>query len=56
MRIAQSGSIYLKHLFDECGIEDVIKASKIIDRKLSNYSNKQMVFDDEFKSIICKIK
>ena len=56
MRIAQSGSIYLKHLFIEHGIDDIVKANKIIDRQLSNHSNKQMVFDDEFKSIICKIK
>ena len=56
VRIAQSGSIYLKRLFDKCCIEDTVKANKIIDRQLSNHSNKQMVFDDEFRYIICKIK
>ena len=56
VRIAQSGSIYLKRLFDKYCIEDTVKANKIIDRQLSNHSNKQMVFDDEFKYIICKIK
>lgn len=56
IRIAQSGSILLKHMFDAHNIQDTIKASKIIDRQLSNHSNKQMVFDDEFKSIVCKIK
>lgn len=56
VRIAQSGSIYLKRLFDKYCIEDTVKANKIIDRQLSNHSNKQMVFDDEFRYIICKIK
>lgn len=56
IRIAQSGSIYLKRLFDKYCIEDIVKANKIIDRQLSNHSNKQMVFDDEFRYIICKIK
>ena len=56
VRIAQSGSIYLKRLFDKYYIEDTVKANKIIDRQLSNHSNKQMVFDDEFRYIICKIK
>lgn len=56
VRIAQSGSIYLKRLFDKYCIEDTVKANKIIDRQLSNHPNKQMVFDDEFKYIICKIK
>ena len=56
VRIAQSGSIYLKHLFDKYCIEDIIKANKIIDRQLLNCSNKQMIFDDEFKYIVCKIK
>lgn len=56
VRIARSGSIYLKRLFDKYCIEDTVKANKIIDRQLSNHSNKQMVFDDEFKYIICKIK
>ena len=56
VRIAQSGSIYLKRLFDKHCIEDTVKANKIIDRQLSNHSNKQMVFDDEFRYIICKIK
>ena len=56
VRIAQSGSIYLKRLFDKYCIEDTVKANKIIDRSLSNHSNKQMVFDDEFRYIICKIK
>ena len=56
MRIAQSGSILLKHLFDKYYIEDTVKANKIIDRQLLNHSNKQMVFDDEFRHIICKIK
>lgn len=56
VRIAQSGSIYLKCLFDKYCIEDTVKANKIIDRQLSNHSNKQMVFDDEFRYIICKIK
>lgn len=55
-RVAQSGSILLKRLFDKCCIEDTVKACKIIDRQLSNHSNKQIVFDDEFKYIICKIK
>ena len=55
-RIAQSGSILLKRLFDQYHIEDIIKAGKIIDSQLSNNSNKQIVFDDEFKHIICKIK
>nr|DAJ27626.1 MAG TPA: hypothetical protein [Crassvirales sp.] len=32
MRIAQSGSIYLKRLFDKYCIEDTVKANKIIDR------------------------
>jgi len=56
MRIAQSGSISLKHLFSKYNIKDSIKADKIIDRQLSNNSNKQVIFDNEFKSIICKIK
>lgn len=56
VRIAQSGSIYLKRLFDKYCIEDTVKANKIIDRQLLNHSNKQMVFDDEFRYIICKIK
>lgn len=56
VRVAQSGSILLKHLFDKYCIEDTVKAGKIIDRQLSNHSNKQIVFDDEFKYIICKIK
>lgn len=56
VRIAQSGSIYLKRLFNKYCIEDIVKTNKIIDRQLSNHSNKQMVFDDEFKYIICKIK
>lgn len=56
VRIAQSGSIYLKRLFDKYCIEDTVKANKIIDRQSSNHSNKQMVFDDEFRYIICKIK
>lgn len=56
VRIAQSGSIYLKRLFDKYCIEDTVKANKIIDRQLSNHSNKQMVFDGEFRYIICKIK
>lgn len=56
VRIAQSGSIYLKRLFDKYCIEDTVNANKIIDRQLSNHSNKQMVFDDEFRYIICKIK
>ena len=56
VRIAQSGSIYLKRLFNKYCIEDTVKANKIIDRQLSNHSNKQMVFDDEFRYIICKIK
>ena len=56
VRIAQSGSIYLKRLFDKYCIEDTVKANKIIDRQLSNHSNKQMVFDYEFRYIICKIK
>lgn len=56
VRIAQSGSIYLKRLFDKYCIKDTVKANKIIDRQLSNHSNKQMVFDDEFRYIICKIK
>lgn len=56
LRVAQSGSILLKRLFDKCCIEDAVKANKIIDRQLSNHSNKQIVFDDEFKYIICKIK
>ena len=56
VRVAQSGSIYLKRLFNKYCIEDIVKANKIIDRQLSNHSNKQMVFDDEFKYIICKIK
>lgn len=56
LRVAQSGSILLKRLFDKCCIEDTVKACKIIDRQLSNHSNKQIVFDDEFKYIICKIK
>ena len=56
LRVAQSGSILLKRLFDKCCIEDAVKANKIIDRQLSNHSNKQIVFDDEFKHIICKIK
>lgn len=55
-RIAQSGSILLKRLFDKYCIEDTVKTGKIIDRQLSNHSNKQIVFDDEFKHIICKIK
>ena len=55
-RVAQSGSILLKRLFDKYCIEDTVKAGKIIDRQLSNHSNKQIVFDDEFKHIICKIK
>ena len=55
-RVAQSGSILLKRLFDKYCIEDTVKAGKIIDRQLSNHSNKQIVFDDEFKYIICKIK
>lgn len=55
-RVAQSGSILLKRLFDKYCIEDAVKAGKIIDRQLSNHSNKQIVFDDEFKHIICKIK
>ena len=56
VRVAQSGSILLKRLFDKYCIEDTVKAGKIIDRQLSNHSNKQIVFDDEFKYIICKIK
>ena len=56
LRIAQSGSILLKQLFNTYNIQDTIKASKIISRQLSNHSNKQMVFDDQFKSIVCRIK
>ena len=55
-RVSQSGSILLKRLFDKYCIEDAVKAGRIIDRQLSNHSNKQIVFDDEFKHIICKIK
>ena len=56
LRIAQSGSILIKQLFNTHNIQDTIKASKIISRQLSNHSNKQMVFDDQFKSIVCRIK
>ena len=56
LRMPQSQTIKLKKLFEEYNISDTIKLPKIVERKLSNHSNKQCLFCDEFKNIVVKIK
>jgi hypothetical protein len=40
LRMPQSQTIKLKKLFEEYNISDTIKLPKIVERKLSNHSNK----------------